>query len=80
LSGREEADIIRAYFAAYESKDRAALEQLLGDDFTFSSPHDDRIGKPAYFAKCWPFSESVQAFHLARVSGTPSFSESKAAK
>ena len=61
------AEIIRRYYGAYESKDKEALEGLLSDDFMFSSPHDDRINQQTYFAKCWPFSEKVRAFHLERI-------------
>jgi ketosteroid isomerase-like protein len=62
------AEIIRRYYAAYELKDKEALEGLLGDDFMFSSPHDDRINRQTYLAKCWPFSEKVRAFHIERIS------------
>ena len=27
---------------------------MLSDDFTFSSPRDDHIGRAAYFDRCWP--------------------------
>jgi SnoaL-like domain len=61
------ANIVREYFSCYESKDKKALEGLLSDDFTFTSPLDDHIDKADYFAKCWPFSEKVQAFHIQRL-------------
>jgi ketosteroid isomerase-like protein len=67
MSESHAAEIIRRYYAAYESKDKEALEGLLSDGFMFSSPHDDRINQQTYFAKCWPFSEKVRAFHLERI-------------
>ena len=68
MSERHAAEIIHKYYAAYESKDKQALERLLSDDFTFSSPQDDRINKEIYFARCWPFSENVRHFHIERIS------------
>ena len=61
------SDLIRSCFAAYESKDRALLESLLSDDFTFSSPLDDNISRERYFERCWPNSEHVRAFHIKRL-------------
>ena len=54
----DKADLIRAMFAAYHPHDRAAVERAFADDFTFTSPYDDRIDKAAYFARCWPASIS----------------------
>ena len=61
------ADVIRRYYGAYEAKERGAIERLLGDDFTFSSPQDDRIGRAAYFERCWPNSENIRRFHIAKL-------------
>jgi ketosteroid isomerase-like protein len=36
----EIAEVIRASYAAYAASDRASLEPLIADDFTFSSPDD----------------------------------------
>ena len=60
-------DLIRRYYAAYETKDRQVVEALLTDDFTFSSPLDDRIDRQAYFARCWPNSAGIRAFHIAQL-------------
>jgi ketosteroid isomerase-like protein len=48
--------IIRALFDGYRKKTRAVVENLLADDFTFTSPYDDAISKAAYFERCWPAS------------------------
>lgn len=58
------ADLVRACFAAYETKDRAALENLLSDDFTFSSPLDDHISRARYFERCWPTSQHLSSFEI----------------
>jgi ketosteroid isomerase-like protein len=51
---KSKADLIRGLFAAYESKDRKAVEDLFTDDFRFTSPYDDAIDKATYFERCWP--------------------------
>jgi uncharacterized protein (TIGR02246 family) len=61
------SELVREYFAAYESKDRKALEGLLSDNFTFSSPLDDQISKEKYFERCWPNSEHHRVFHIEKL-------------
>lgn len=53
-------NIVRAYFDAYESEDRAAAETLLAEDFTFTSPNDDAIDRATYFERCWPNSDAAR--------------------
>lgn len=67
--------LIRQYFSAYERKDRQALEALLNDNFTFGSPHDPHLDKPAYFERCWPNSENTDAFRIEKLfeSGNEAF-------
>jgi len=57
-------DLARRYFAAYETKDRAVVDGLLSDDFTFTSPRDDHIGRLAYFERCWPNSVNVRTIAI----------------
>lgn len=45
--------IARAACDAYVTKNRAALEALIADDFHFSSSLDNRLDRNAYFARCW---------------------------
>jgi PhnB protein len=61
------ADIVRQCYAAYETKDRALLESLLAEDFTFTSPIDDRISRARYFERCWPNSEHLVAFDIQKL-------------
>jgi ketosteroid isomerase-like protein len=49
--------LVRKYFAAYAAKDRKTVENLLSEDFTFTSPYDDHINKTTYFERCWPNSD-----------------------
>jgi len=56
MTGSTKADIIRKLFDGYRAKTRHVVEDLLADDFTFTSPYDDHISKAAYFERCWPAS------------------------
>lgn len=58
--------IARAAYDAYVTKDRAAIEALIADDFHFTSPLDNRIDRETYFARCWPNSKSTEGFDFIR--------------
>lgn len=60
-------DLVRRLFGAYQSKDREVMEELLSDDFTFTSPYDDHIDRTAYFERCWPNSDRIRMHHLERI-------------
>jgi ketosteroid isomerase-like protein len=59
MARTSKADVIRRYYGAYESKDRKIVEELLTEDFTFTSPRDDAIDRVTYFRRCWPNSERI---------------------
>jgi ketosteroid isomerase-like protein len=61
------ADIVRDCFAAYRTKDRKLLEALLAEEFSFTSPYDDRIDRKAYFERCWPNSERIASQVIERI-------------
>jgi ketosteroid isomerase-like protein len=61
------ATLVRRYFSAYETKDRQVLEDMLDERFTFSSPLDDRISRAAYFARCWPNSQTLRRFTVEKI-------------
>jgi ketosteroid isomerase-like protein len=54
--------IARRAYQAYVEKDRAAIEAVIGDDFHFTSPRDNRISREVYFDKCWKNSETITGF------------------
>ncbi|MDF2114824.1 nuclear transport factor 2 family protein [Roseiarcaceae bacterium H3SJ34-1] len=56
--------IARASYQAYVAKDRSAIETLIGEDFHFTSPLDNRIDRTTYFKRCWPNSETVADFRF----------------
>ena len=61
------ADLVRKCFAAYETKDRGILENILSESFTFTSPLDDAISRELYFERCWPNSEHIRSFRIERL-------------
>jgi len=61
------AELIRSYYRAYEIKDRPAIEALLSNDFTFTSPLDDHIDRTAYLKRCWPNCERIKGFRIERL-------------
>ena len=62
------SDLVRKCFSAWETKNREALEGLLAEDFTFTSPNDDdHISKDEYWKKCWPGSEKIRAIRIDKL-------------
>lgn len=59
---KDVVSIARATYEAYVSKDRAAIEALIADDFHFSSPLDNRLDRATYFSRCWPNSATTDCF------------------
>jgi ketosteroid isomerase-like protein len=68
MSQANKAEIIRKLFDAYRTRQRAVIEELLADDFTFTSPYDDAIDKKTYFERCWPVSiDYIRSNTLERI-------------
>jgi ketosteroid isomerase-like protein len=66
-SGRSKSDVIRMCFAAYKAKDRKVVEDLLTEDFRFTSPYDDEIDRATYFERCWPNSDQFSDVTVERI-------------
>jgi ketosteroid isomerase-like protein len=67
MPSADKTAIIRALFAAYLSNDRKVVEDLLADDFRFTSPYDDNIDKATYFERCWRNSDWIERHELQRI-------------
>jgi len=61
------AAIARAAYEAYVTKDRAAIEALIAEEFHFTSPLDNRLDRETYFRRCWPNSQTIQEFNFHHV-------------
>ncbi len=67
MPNKSRSEIIRACYGAYISKDRKIVEDILADDFTFTSPYDDAIDKATYFERCWPNNELFESLDIERI-------------
>src|SRR5437660_12037000 len=63
----ELTELAKGYYRAYETDDRAFVENNLAPGFTFTSPFDDHIGREEYFRRCWPAVNIHKAFHFVAV-------------
>jgi ketosteroid isomerase-like protein len=50
----EMRELAQRYYERYQERDRDAIEALLAEDFTFTSPWDDHISRARYFEHCFP--------------------------
>jgi SnoaL-like domain len=57
----------REIYFAFASGNRTVLEQILSDDFTFSSPVDVGLDREGYFERCWPGAGQRQRFEFIRL-------------
>jgi SnoaL-like domain len=57
----------REVYRTFASGDRAAIEGILSDDFTFSSPLDVGLDRAGYFDRCWPGAGGGQRFEFVRL-------------
>jgi ketosteroid isomerase-like protein len=64
---RDRRALARSSYEAYATSDRSVLEDLLADDFVFSSPADPSIDRATYFERCWPNHENHRAFEYERL-------------
>jgi len=54
-------------YGAWIDNDREGVEQLLSEDFTFSSPADVGLDRARYFERCWPNAGSAGTFEFVRL-------------
>ena len=60
-------ELAKGYYRAYETGDRAFVENSLAEGFTFTSPFDDHIGREEYFRRCWPVKNIHHRFNFVTV-------------
>lgn len=65
----QNTDVVRASFQAYRDQDRQAAERLLADDFTFTSPQDDHIGKSEFLQRCFPTADRFKSQEIRELTG-----------
>ena len=57
----------RWLYLAFAAADRAAVDRILSEDFTFSSPVDVGLDRSGYFERCWPAAGQGQRFEFVRL-------------
>ena len=62
-----DTDIVRASFGAYLAQDRTAAERLLAEEFVFTSPQDDHIGKAEFLKRCFPTAGRFRSQELLQI-------------
>ena len=60
-------ELVRRLFAAFQAQDRAAADELLAEDFTFSSPRDEGFDRAGYFEECWPHASALASITLEQI-------------
>lgn len=50
-------ETVKRALQAYVDKDRAAIENVIAEEYRFTSPVDNALDRATYFARCWPGSE-----------------------
>jgi ketosteroid isomerase-like protein len=63
----ERLQLARDAYRAYQTNDRALIEQLMSDQLTFYSPADPGIDRACYFERCWPNAELIESFEFKRL-------------
>ena len=63
-TARDRAAMLRALYAAYLDGRKDLVGEMLTENFTFSSPRDDHIGRDAYFERCWPREPAFRRFDI----------------
>jgi ketosteroid isomerase-like protein len=64
---RDLTALARSSYEAYATGDRQVVEDLLAEDFTFSSPADVGIDRARYFERCWPNSGTIRSYAFPRL-------------
>jgi hypothetical protein len=66
-AGEDRLQQARELYLAFAAGDRAAVERVLSDDFTFSSPLDVGLDRAGYFERCWPGAGGGQQYRFLRL-------------
>ncbi|NLU72369.1 nuclear transport factor 2 family protein [Streptomyces sp. HNM0575] len=66
-TGSAGTDVVRACMESYIAQDRERAEQLIADDYRFTSPQDDHIGKADFFARCFPTADRLRRQEILSV-------------
>ncbi|MGH2940060.1 MAG: nuclear transport factor 2 family protein [Solirubrobacterales bacterium] len=65
---RDRIEMAKANYLAFAAGDRATIEELIGEEFEFHSPADERgLDRDGWFERCWPGAGSLTEFEFVRL-------------
>lgn len=65
---KDRIELAKAHYRAFSTGDRAAVEELLGEEFEFHSPADEQgLDRAGWFERCWPGAGSLTGFEFVRL-------------
>ena len=65
---KDRIELAKACYRAYETGDRELIEELIGADFSFTSPADPQgLDRDGYFERCWPGAGHLAHFEFVRL-------------
>ncbi|MGH3452862.1 MAG: nuclear transport factor 2 family protein [Nocardioidaceae bacterium] len=64
------ADVVRMLVQSYLAQDATTADEMIADDFTFTSPQDDHIDKATFFERCFPATTQLASHRLLDVVAT----------
>ena len=67
MSDSNQVRTTKKLFEAFAAGDRDTIEEILADDFHFSSPPDPSLDRAGYFERCWPGAGKGQKFDFVRI-------------
>ena len=67
MSGVDKVERAQDFYRAFAAGDRGAVENIMSDEFTFSSPSDVGLDRAGFFDRCWPGSGQGQRFEFVRL-------------
>ncbi len=59
-------DTVKKALRAFAEKDRAAIEAVIGEPYSFTSPVDNGLSRETFFERCWPNSAAFSAMNFIR--------------
>jgi ketosteroid isomerase-like protein len=67
MASTDRLKLAQESYRAFARGDRDAIEALLADELTFSSPPDPELDREGFFERCWPNSGNVEGFDFVRL-------------
>jgi ketosteroid isomerase-like protein len=67
MSNGDRLKAVRDMYGAYAAGNRQLVEEVMSDELVFYSPPDPGIDRATYFERCWPNSDTIEAFEFVRL-------------